>query len=40
MIYDRLPIVDHFRRIDQGRVLGLMETRSAPPYFFLLTAEA
>ena len=40
MIYDRQPIVDHFRRIDQGRVLGLMETRSAPPYFFLLTAEA
>jgi len=38
MIYDRQPIVDHFRRIDSRRVLGLMETRLAPPYFFLLTA--
>lgn len=39
MIYDRQPIVDHFRRIDAIRVLGLMQARSASPYFFLLTAE-
>lgn len=38
MIYDRQPIVDHFRRIDPFRVLGLMQTRAAPPFFFLLTA--
>lgn len=37
MIYDRLPIVDHFRRIDAERLLGLMEMRGdRPPYFFLL----
>lgn len=39
MIYDRQPITDHFRRIDATRVLGLMQTRLAPPYFFLLRAE-
>ena len=39
MIYDRQPIIDHFRRIDEIRLLGLMQVRTAPPYFFLLTAE-
>ncbi|SFG72978.1 Ribonuclease BN, tRNA processing enzyme [Palleronia marisminoris] len=39
MIYDRQPIVDHFRRIDETRLLGLMQTPLAPPYFFVLTAE-
>ena len=39
MIYDSQPIVDHFRRIDATRLLGLMQARSAAPYFFLLTAE-
>jgi hypothetical protein len=40
MIYDRQPIIDHFRRIDEIRLLGLMQARTAPPpYFFLLTAE-
>ncbi|MBS1303491.1 DUF4334 domain-containing protein [Loktanella sp. SALINAS62] len=37
MIYDWQPIVDHFRRIDERRILGLMEMRGASPYFFLLT---
>jgi GXWXG protein/Domain of unknown function (DUF4334) len=37
MIYRRQPIVDHFRRIDEGRILGLMEMRGDDrPYFFLL----
>ena len=37
---DRLPIVDHFRRIDNDRVLGLMEMRGMErPYFFLLTRD-
>lgn len=40
MIYDRQPIVDHFRRIDERRILGLMEMRGAAPYFFLLTGGA
>ncbi|WP_415146955.1 GXWXG domain-containing protein [Limimaricola cinnabarinus] len=39
MIYDRQPITDHFRRIDAARVLGLMQTRGVPPYFFVLTRE-
>ena len=40
MIYDRQPIVDHFRRIDDDRVLGLMEMRGMErPFFFLLTRE-
>ena len=39
MIYDRQPITDHFRRIDATRLIGLMQTRAAPPYFFLLTRE-
>lgn len=40
MIYDRKPIVDHFRRIDDHRILGLMEMRGMErPFFFLLTRE-
>jgi hypothetical protein len=38
MIYHRKPIIDHFRKIDDDRVLGLMEMRGMElPYFFLLT---
>jgi hypothetical protein len=38
MIYDRQPIADHFRRIDDDRVLALMEMRGMErPLFFLLT---
>jgi hypothetical protein len=40
MIYDGQPIVDHFRRIDDDRVLGLMEMRGMErPFFFLLTRD-
>ena len=40
MIYDRKPIIDHFRKIDDDRVLGLMEMRSMErPFFFLLTRD-
>jgi Domain of unknown function (DUF4334) len=40
LIYDRQPIVDHFRRIDDNRVLGLMEMRGMErPFFFLLSRE-
>ena len=40
MIYDAKPIIDHFRRVDEDRMLGLMELRSTrAPYFFLLTRE-
>jgi hypothetical protein len=40
MIYERKPIIDHFRKIDDDRVLGLMEMRGMElPYFFLLIRE-
>jgi hypothetical protein len=40
MIYRRKPIIDHFRKIDDDRVLGLMEADGMErPFFFLLTRE-
>jgi hypothetical protein len=41
MVYNRQPITDHFRRIDDARILGLMAMgEDLPPFFFLLTREA
>lgn len=38
MIYDHLPIIDVFRRVDATTVLGLMDLRGeAEPMFFVLT---
>jgi len=41
MVYRRLPITDHFRRIDDERVLGLMVLRrpGEPYFYFLLSRE-
>ncbi|HNI70658.1 MAG TPA: DUF4334 domain-containing protein, partial [Marmoricola sp.] len=40
MIYDTQPIIDHFRRIDDHTILGLMDARGmAMPYFFILDRE-
>lgn len=37
MIYDALPVVDSFRRIDARTVLGIMDEKGlAQPYVFLL----
>ena len=37
MIYDALPICDVFRKIDDNRVLGVMDLRGMEePYFFML----
>jgi hypothetical protein len=37
MLYDRLPIVDVFRRLDATTLLGLMDARGIPqPFFFRL----
>ncbi len=38
MVYRYLPIVDHFRRLDEGRVMGLMEIGGSgkPELFFTL----
>jgi hypothetical protein len=40
MIYDCLPIQDIFRRIDDHRVLGLMDAKGMEqPFFFVLQRE-
>ena len=37
MVYDRLPIHDCFRRLDDDTVLGLMDQKGArQPFFFVL----
>ncbi|MGY2082186.1 DUF4334 domain-containing protein [Blastococcus sp. SYSU DS0539] len=41
MVYDALPIIDVFRRVDGRTVLGLMDLRGLPdPFFFLLRRES
>lgn len=42
MVYDRQPIIDHFRAIDDDNVLGLMtlSNRDAPPFLFLLSRDS
>jgi hypothetical protein len=41
MLYDRLPIVDVFRRLDAITLLGLMDARGIPqPFFFRLHRES
>jgi hypothetical protein len=40
MVYDALPILDVFRRLDDDVLLGLMDLRGVPdPYAFLLRRE-
>lgn len=40
MIYDQLPIIDVFRRVDADTLLGLMDSGAAPrPYFFVLARD-
>lgn len=37
MIYDHLPIIDIFRRVDEDTLLGVMDKRGLrEPYFFVL----
>ncbi len=36
LVYDRLPIIEVFRRVDDDTVLGVMDMRGTPPYFFYL----
>ncbi len=40
MVYDHLPIIDLFRRIDHRTVFGLMDMRGAAPFFFQLERDA
>ena len=40
MVYDHLPIIDHFRRVDEDTLLGCMDMRPMPrPYFFILQRD-
>jgi hypothetical protein len=40
MVYDALPIIDVFRRVGAGQLLGLMDLRNLPePFFFLLDRD-
>lgn len=39
MVYDHLPIIDVFRRVDADTLLGLMDLRDSPPYFFVLARD-
>ncbi|HNP56854.1 MAG TPA: DUF4334 domain-containing protein [Gordonia sp. (in: high G+C Gram-positive bacteria)] len=40
MVYDDIPVIDHFRRVDDTTLLGVMDQRGADqPYFFLLEKD-
>ncbi len=39
MVYDHLPIIDLFRRVDATTLLGVMDLRGAPPYCFVLERD-
>ncbi|MBM7365785.1 DUF4334 domain-containing protein [Gordonia hydrophobica] len=40
MVYDDLPIIDHFRKLNSDALLGAMDLRDSPaPYFFLLERD-
>lgn len=40
MVYDALPIIDHFRRVGEDTLLGAMDLRGvADPFFFVLRRE-
>lgn len=40
MCYDEKPILDHFARIDENRVMGIMDLKGVPqPYFFILERD-
>jgi hypothetical protein len=40
MVYDALPVLDHFRRVDADTLLAVMDARGVEdPFFFLLRRE-
>jgi hypothetical protein len=40
LVYDHLPIIDLFRRVDDQTVLGVMDLRGVPqPFFFILQRD-
>jgi hypothetical protein len=39
MVYDQRPIIDVFRAVDEGTVMGRMDERGQAPAFFVLSRE-
>lgn len=40
MVYDALPVLDHFRRVDEDTLLAVMDARGLDtPFFFVLRRE-
>jgi hypothetical protein len=40
MIYDHVPVIDVFRRVDEQTLLGVMDQRDVDqPYFFVLQRD-
>ncbi|KAA1416831.1 DUF4334 domain-containing protein [Nocardioides humilatus] len=39
MVYDHLPIIDVFRRVDADTLLGVMDLRGSTPYVFILEKD-
>lgn len=39
MIYDRRPIIDHFRRIDDNAMMGIMDRKGKIEVYFYLERE-
>jgi hypothetical protein len=39
MVYDHLPTIDVFRRVDADTLLGVMDLRGSAPYVFVLTQD-
>jgi Domain of unknown function (DUF4334)/GXWXG protein len=40
IVYDRLPVIDVFRRVDDGALLGVMDLRGlTQPFFFVLRRD-
>jgi Domain of unknown function (DUF4334) len=40
MIYDHVPVIDVFRRVDEHTLLGVVDQRDVDqPYFFVLQRD-
>lgn len=39
MVYNQLPIIDSFKKVDEGTVLGMMDNVGIPDYFFVLRRQ-
>lgn len=39
MVYDHLPIIDLFRRVDADTLMGVMDLRDSAPYVFVLQRD-